>query len=282
MKIGYHGIDTYHVIKKYLKDNIVVYEYNKTEDVFYNLKNNTINFMLLPIDDINFDQFYKYNIKIHCEFLYETSMTDMYQNTTRFYLISLKKNRMYHEEILNSNLKIIHDKFSGYIITQDKMGILYDYLAKFKENNYNITKIESKPYHCEDRQTFSYICYIEGQYNRNSFLSLSETIPSFNLFGEFPILEFDNINSSQINKLKVGIIGFGRFGQFIGEQMVNYGFQVYATSRSNYTDESKKIGVTFLNYDEFIKLNVDVVIIATSILSFEKVVDSYPIDYWED
>jgi aspartate/methionine/tyrosine aminotransferase/prephenate dehydrogenase/prephenate dehydratase len=308
MKIGYQCIKdcySYNVIKKYLNNNIETVGYNNFEEIFDNLNNNKIDFAVLPIENsvdestfVNYDLFYNYNVKIHCEFKYETcdslhstnevviahprAIKRCINNIARFYLISLKKNRMYHEEILNSNLKIIHDKFSGYIITQDKMGILYDYLAKFKENNYNITKIESKPYHCEDRQTFSYICYIEGQYNRNSILSLSETIPSFNLFGEFPILEFDNINSSQINKLKVGIIGFGRFGQFIGEQMVNYGFQVYATSRSNYTDESKKIGVTFLNYDEFIKLNVDVVIIATSILSFEKVVDSYPIDYWED
>ena len=44
-----------------------------------------------------------------------------------------------------------------------------------------------------------------------------------------------------------GVVGFGRFGQFISEKMVKYGFNVYATSRSDYTSEANKMNVFNIN-----------------------------------
>ena len=46
--------------------------------------------------------------------------------------------------------------------------------------------------------------------------------------------------------MKIGIIGFGRFGQFLAKEFVNYGWNVYATSRSDYTHIANELNVTFL------------------------------------
>ena len=47
-------------------------------------------------------------------------------------------------------------------MAKDEVGILYDYLEKLKQNNINLTKIESRPYLGTDRVDFSYIFYLEG------------------------------------------------------------------------------------------------------------------------
>ena len=63
--------------------------------------------------------------------------------------------------------------------------------------------------------------------------------------------------------------------------MVKYGFQVYATSRSDYSELSKDIGITFLKHEDFLRLNLDIIVLSTSILSFEKVFLSFPEKFWE-
>ena len=59
-------------------------------------------------------------------------------------------------------MSVIKNKFSGYIVSKDQVGILSEYLEKFKQHNYNLTKIESRPYLGHDRKVFSYIFYLEG------------------------------------------------------------------------------------------------------------------------
>ena len=71
--------------------------------------------------------------------------------------------------------------------------------------------------------------------------------------------------------LKVGIVGFGNFGQFLARRLVVNGHSVIATSRSDYSDAATEIGVQFfLDVDDFCEEHPDVVILATSILSLEK------------
>ena len=217
-----------------------------------------------------------------------TNFNDQENNITRFYLVSLKKRELDYKDIIKINTNIIKNKFSGYIISKDQVGILSDYLDKFKNYKYNLTKIESRPYLGQDRKVFSYIFYLEGEIkkliSKNQF---SQNIEGFKHFGQFPLLEISNQEEDIApKKTSVAIIGFGRFGQFIGEQLANYGFNVYATSRTDYTDLAKEIGITFLDKESFLRLNleqsIDIVVIATSILSFEKVLKSYPTGFWEN
>lgn len=71
--------------------------------------------------------------------------------------------------------------------------------------------------------------------------------------------------------LTIGIVGFGRFGQFIAETFAKHG-TVVATSRSDYTDLARGMGVEYIPLSDpeaFLEKDLDVIVLATSIVSFE-------------
>mmetsp|Transcript_5907 Transcript_5907/g.9136 ORF Transcript_5907/g.9136 Transcript_5907/m.9136 type:complete len:419 (+) Transcript_5907:125-1381(+) len=79
--------------------------------------------------------------------------------------------------------------------------------------------------------------------------------------------------------LSIGIVGFGRFGQFIATSFTKYG-HVVATSRTNYTDIALEMGVKYVPKLESFVLDehLDVIVLATSIVSFkDTVLDLVPL-----
>lgn len=53
-------------------------------------------------------------------------------------------------------------------------------------------------------------------------------------------------------RLKIGIVGFGKFGQFLAKRFIARGHQVIATSRSPYDDIARQLGVEyFQDPDDF-------------------------------
>jgi arogenate dehydrogenase (NADP+) len=73
-------------------------------------------------------------------------------------------------------------------------------------------------------------------------------------------------------QLKVGIVGFGTFGQFLAKRLIQAGHVVLATSRTPYFNEAKQIGADFFeDIDDFCEEHPDVVILASSILSTAQV-----------
>ncbi|KAL0844861.1 hypothetical protein Bca101_018107 [Brassica carinata] len=82
-------------------------------------------------------------------------------------------------------------------------------------------------------------------------------------------------NSSRL--LKIGIVGFGNFGQFLAKTMVKQGHTVLAYSRTDYTDAAEEIGVSyFSDLDDLFEEHPEVILLCTSILSTEKVLKSLP------
>ena len=82
-------------------------------------------------------------------------------------------------------------------------------------------------------------------------------------------------------QLKIGIIGFGRFGQFLSKYL-SIDHDVYATSRTDYSnlDIVENGSVNFVSdIIEFEKIDLDCIIISTSILSFESVVKKLNKDF---
>ena len=79
----------------------------------------------------------------------------------------------------------------------------------------------------------------------------------------------------QARPLNIGIIGFGRFGQFIAKSFAKYG-NVIGTSRTDYTQIAEEIGVQFIPLSDLesfvVEEDLDVIVIATSIVSFEETV----------
>ena len=75
--------------------------------------------------------------------------------------------------------------------------------------------------------------------------------------------------------LKIGIVGFGRFGQFIAKSFTKYG-HVVGTSRSDYAAVAQDMGATYIPMSDMEKFvveeDLDVIVLAVSIVSFDETV----------
>ncbi|XP_050232823.1 arogenate dehydrogenase 2, chloroplastic [Mercurialis annua] len=77
--------------------------------------------------------------------------------------------------------------------------------------------------------------------------------------------------------LKIAIIGFGNFGQFLAKTLSRQGHTLLAYSRTNYTDAAKQLNTRlFTNPHDLCENHPDVVILCTSILSTESVLKTFP------
>ncbi|OVA07825.1 Prephenate dehydrogenase [Macleaya cordata] len=86
------------------------------------------------------------------------------------------------------------------------------------------------------------------------------------------------MSSSMSRTLKIGIIGYGPFAQFLAKIMMKQGHIISATSRSDYSHICSQLGLTFFTEIEpFMDADHDVILICTSILSLSKVLKSLPI-----
>ena len=81
-----------------------------------------------------------------------------------------------------------------------------------------------------------------------------------------------------VSPLRIAIIGFGTFGQFLAKRWVRRGHSVLAQSRTDYSALAASLGVTYVASAAELAsaFEIDVVVVATSILSFEKVLQSLP------
>ncbi|XP_023732037.1 arogenate dehydrogenase 1, chloroplastic [Lactuca sativa] len=79
---------------------------------------------------------------------------------------------------------------------------------------------------------------------------------------------------SSTRTLKIGIIGFGTFAQFLAKTMIKQGHLIRATSRSDYSGFPSVH--FFRDMEEFMGLEHDVILICTSIVSVSQVVKSIP------
>ncbi|WZZ40564.1 hypothetical protein YC2023_036823 [Brassica napus] len=86
-----------------------------------------------------------------------------------------------------------------------------------------------------------------------------------------------NIADDSSRLLKIGIVGFGNFGQFLARTMVKQGHTVLAYSRTDYTDAAAELGVSYYSdLDDLFEEHPEVILLCTSILSTEKVLKSLP------
>lgn len=84
-------------------------------------------------------------------------------------------------------------------------------------------------------------------------------------------VRMEKLEALRSRPLTIGVVGFGRFGQFIAKTFSKHG-RVVATSRSDYTELANGMGVTYIplsNPEAFLDENLDVIVLATSIVSFE-------------
>ncbi|GMY35761.1 arogenate dehydrogenase 1, chloroplastic [Fagus crenata] len=80
------------------------------------------------------------------------------------------------------------------------------------------------------------------------------------------------------SKLKIAVVGFGNFGQFLAKTLVRQGNTVLAYSRSDYSDVAQELGVSyFSNADDLCEEHPEVILLCSSILSTERVLKSLPL-----
>uniref|UniRef100_A0A0D6QYL8 Prephenate/arogenate dehydrogenase domain-containing protein n=1 Tax=Araucaria cunninghamii TaxID=56994 RepID=A0A0D6QYL8_ARACU len=79
------------------------------------------------------------------------------------------------------------------------------------------------------------------------------------------------------NKLKIGIVGFGNFGQFLAKTIVKQGHTVLAHSVTDYSEVARRMGVSFFkDPDDFCEEHPEVILLCTSIISTGSVLRSFP------
>ncbi|XP_022729515.1 arogenate dehydrogenase 1, chloroplastic-like [Durio zibethinus] len=78
--------------------------------------------------------------------------------------------------------------------------------------------------------------------------------------------------------LKIGIVGFGTFGQFLAKTLIKQGHTITATSRTDYSQLCDQLGIWFSrDVLAFMEADNDVILICTSILSLSEVLKSMPL-----
>ncbi|KAM0939548.1 putative arogenate dehydrogenase (NADP(+)) [Dioscorea sansibarensis] len=85
--------------------------------------------------------------------------------------------------------------------------------------------------------------------------------------------------NSELNEtpLKIAIVGFGNFGQFIAKGIQRQGHVVIASSRSDYSDYCNQNGIKFFkNLEGLCEEEPEIVLICSSILSTESVMLGIP------
>ncbi|OMO61685.1 Prephenate dehydrogenase [Corchorus olitorius] len=88
----------------------------------------------------------------------------------------------------------------------------------------------------------------------------------------------DPDRSRPLSSLKIAIVGFGNYGQFLAKTLVSQGHKVLAHSRSDYSHIAKNLGVSFfVNPHDLCEQHPDVILLCTSIISTEQVLKSLPL-----
>ncbi|KAH7657931.1 Arogenate dehydrogenase (NADP(+)) protein [Dioscorea alata] len=87
----------------------------------------------------------------------------------------------------------------------------------------------------------------------------------------------ESLGPNSETPLKIAIVGFGNFGQFIAKGIQRQGHVVLASSRSDYSDYCNENGIKFFkNLEELCEEEPDIVLICSSILSTESVILGIP------
>ena len=108
---------------------------------------------------------------------------------------------------------------------------------------------------------------------KNSLDALSK-IPITTEFPSSPVAS----RQAKKDPLKIGIIGFGKFGQFLAKTFVKNN-DVYCINKGDMSAVAKEIGCEFFplfDIASFAKIDFDVILLSVSIISFDEVLRSLP------
>eukprot|EP00930_Biecheleria_cincta_P095410 TRINITY_DN87372_c0_g1_i1.p1 TRINITY_DN87372_c0_g1~~TRINITY_DN87372_c0_g1_i1.p1 ORF type:complete len:607 (-),score=108.31 TRINITY_DN87372_c0_g1_i1:144-1964(-) len=128
-----------------------------------------------------------------------------------------------------------------------------------------------------------FLAHIDEPNVANAIQHLQEITTFFRVLGSFPrggaLVGLENLGPGPSlplpaakRKRRLGILGFGTFGQFMAKKLA-LDFEVFVTNRGNQSEMAAKCGVSWCeSIDLLLDQNPEILIIATSVLSFETVV----------
>ena len=127
----------------------------------------------------------------------------------------------------------------------------------------------------------SHFVRVLGSYPKNSQLIgpikyALDTLSSIPVTTEYPSTPVTS--KSKKAPLRIGIIGFGKFGQFLAKTFVKNN-DVFCVDKDDMSSAARDIGCEFyplFDLSAFSKLNLDVIILSVSIISFDEVLRSLP------
>ena len=115
-----------------------------------------------------------------------------------------------------------------------------------------------------------------GSYPRDGLLvGLGSSVPNSPVSSPQgrDVTNVTNVTNVPPMKVRVGILGFGNFGQFLAQKL-RASYDVFGYSRSNYSEQAQRLGVKWCpTLNNFLTQKLDVIIVAVSILSFQKVIE---------
>lgn len=116
-----------------------------------------------------------------------------------------------------------------------------------------------------------------GSYPSNSQL-IGPIVDSLNTLEALQPVPVSKVPEPEKRRLQIGIIGFGRFGQFLAKTFVKHA-NIIAIDKDDQTSAAHELGVEFFPFFQmsaFMRRPLDVVLLSTSIDSFDEVVRLLP------
>lgn len=165
----------------------------------------------------------------------------------------------------------------------NSVGALHKVLTYFSLQGIDLTKIESRPnvtsteLECGGDNPFQYRFYLDFVSDEDDkaqiLQNLSRVVSQLKVLGSYPVdSEIHSSYDLKVSCLRIGIIGFGRFGQFVAKYF-SQSHQILVTSRGDYSKLASESGYSYYpTMSELIEAGVDCVMICVSIGSFQTVV----------
>ncbi|XP_019181451.1 PREDICTED: arogenate dehydrogenase 2, chloroplastic-like [Ipomoea nil] len=117
-------------------------------------------------------------------------------------------------------------------------------------------------------------CLLQGRRRRSRLLQI-RAIDAAQPYDYEAKISNDIIQST---KLKIAVIGFGNFGQFLAKAFIRQGHTLLAYSRTDYSLAAQSLGVSFYSdMHDLCEQHPDVILLCTSIISTEPVLRALPI-----
>lgn len=205
----------------------------------------------------------------------QDNFEDNTNNFTRFLVIAMSIPEP------TNNDSVAH-KTSIVVGVNNSPGALHKVLTYFSLQNIDLTKIESRPdtlltgSNISDNNPFQYKFYLDfvttAWHQSRILQNLADTVSYLRLLGTYTTDDRIHVPVSSRRRTKMGIIGFGRFGQFVAEHFAN-DYDILVSSRSDYRDLAHQLGYSYYSsLTELVQQQVDYIVVCVSIGSFQTVI----------